>query len=78
MAPYRGLVTLLLLRLLFQTMGFAIFWKWDLARGKGAQCTLLLHPPEFSTIPDKQFDLLFKLTAMQNRWISPNNKWGTK
>lgn len=58
--------------------GICYLLEMELGAGKGAQCTLLLHSPEFSIIPDKQFDLLFRLTAMQNRWIGPNNKWGPK
>lgn len=49
--------------------------EMELKPSESGQCTILLHARDLSTIRNEIFETLFKLTAIQNRWIDQRNKW---
>lgn len=55
--------------------GYFYLIEMELKPGESGQCTILLHNRDFSRLDDYTFLELLFLTAVQNRWPSPHNKW---
>jgi hypothetical protein len=49
--------------------------EMELRPADDGQCTLLLHSQTFHEIEESAFIILFRLTAIQRRWISLDSKW---
>lgn len=57
---------------------FFYLFEMELKPGESGQCTLLLHQEHFGKMDDQLFRELLFLTAIQNRWPTPDNKWTKK
>jgi hypothetical protein len=49
--------------------------EMELKASENGQCTILLHSKDLTVLKNETFETLFKLTAIQNRWIDQRNKW---
>lgn len=49
--------------------------EMELKHGESGQCTILLYVNGFYRLDDNTFTELLTLTAIQNRWPDPHNKW---
>jgi hypothetical protein len=52
--------------------------EMELKPSESGQCTILLHTNDFSSLDERTFHELLKLTAIQNRWPDRHNKWREK
>ncbi|MFV0453912.1 MAG: hypothetical protein ACK5NQ_02745 [Pseudomonas sp.] len=57
---------------------FFYLFEMELKPGESGQCTLLLHQEQLRKMDDQLFRELLFLTAIQNRWPTPDNKWTKK
>lgn len=64
-----------LVEICFRNGGKCYLLEMEVKRADDHQCTLFLHSKRFEEISESDFETLFKLTAIQRRWISNESIW---